>query len=564
MDPPMPKPQQEFVSVQEEDVVNSGSNTEPGSPSGVIPSRFHPSNKSTASPQPSPLSQSTSAADTTAEPASSAISQPQLPAPGNDPKNDAPRKLSDSPQNRAMKPTTGAMAEVMQEPEAEAIPSTSSFNGNTSPDESLEKEYHTEKTGSRRADDDENYNESSGDEAQGSHGRQRSREKKHYRKVSNVSASDTDGGSATETAANGSKKPPRKLKTFEPLREKEERAKAALQSEPTVTITGPGGEKITVKKGPVHPNTNYDRTGSRCVSPNLSDSDELRDIKHAQSLALYASPIDNITPQRVIRTVLRGDYRGIQEEAKAKKRKLRTYFVATDISEEAAYALEWTIGTVLRDGDTLLAIYAVNKDTGTGETGDPERIDGLELSEGALAMQDTTATMEKMTSEAPQPPVSPPASGGGALAAIGFGPKARRDSDRGSKDSRVRTKGEAERLHAIDVISETCINFLRKTRLQVRVTVEVISCKSPRHMITEAIDYFEPTLVILGSRGRGALKGTLLGSFSNYLVAKSSIPVMVARKKLKGRKAKNVNPTVRLANNLVPTTDSRLTRARID
>ncbi|KAL9013720.1 MAG: hypothetical protein Q9173_001601 [Seirophora scorigena] len=563
MDPKTPKPQQEPLPVQEEDVVHSDSNNEPGSHSDLVLSRPHQNNKSTVSPQPSPLSQSTSAADTTTESASSAIylrTEPQLSDPEGDPNSNAPRRLSDPPPDEATKPRTGAVAAVIQEQEPDTVPPTS-FNGNTSPDEGLEKEYHTEKRRSRRTDSDEDYNESSGDEDQGSRGRQRSREKKHYRTVSDVSASDTDGGSATE-AASGRKKPPRKLKTFEPLREKKERAKAALESEPTVTITGPGGEKITVKKGPVHPDTNYDRIGSRGVSP---DSEELRDIKHAQSLALYASPIDNITPHRVIRTVLRGDYRGIQKEAKAKKRKLRTYFVATDISEEAAYALEWTIGTVLRDGDTLLAIYAVNKDTGTGETGDPERIDGLELSEGALAMQDTTATMEKMTSEAPQPPVSTPASGGGgALAAIGLGPKAGRDSDRGSKDSRFRTKGEAERLHAIDVISETCINFLRKTRLQVRVTVEVISCKSPRHMITEAIDYFEPTLVILGSRGRGALKGTLLGSFSNYLVAKSSIPVMVARKKLKGRKATNVNPAVRLANNLVPTTDSRLTRARID
>lgn len=262
-------------------------------------------------------------------------------------------------------------------------------------------------------------------------------------------------------------------------------AGARAASEPTVTITGPGGEKITVKKGPVHPNTNYDRAGSRGVSPNLSDSEELRDIKHAQSLVIWASPIDNSIPQRVIRTILRGDYRDVHEQAKFKKRKLRTYFVATDISEEAAYALEWTIGTVLRDGDTLLAIYAVNEETGTGKTGDPERIGELELSEGAMAMRDTTATMEKMTSEAPQPPVSPP--GSSALAAIGFGTRARRDSDRGSKDSRARTKGDTERLHAIDVISETCMNFLRKTRLQARVTVEVISCKSPRHMITEAV-----------------------------------------------------------------------------
>src|SRR5690606_26903458 len=32
------------------------------------------------------------------------------------------------------------------------------------------------------------------------------------------------------------------------------------------------------------------------------------------------------------------------------------------LSSEAAYALEWTIGTVLRDGDTLLAISAMEED----------------------------------------------------------------------------------------------------------------------------------------------------------------------------------------------------------
>jgi len=52
-------------------------------------------------------------------------------------------------------------------------------------------------------------------------------------------------------------------------------------------------------------------------------------------------------------------------------------------------------------------------------------------------------------------------------------------------------------------------------------------------MITEVIDFLSPTLVIIGSRGRSAVKGVLLGSFSNYLVTKSSVPVMVARKKLR-------------------------------
>ncbi|KAL8710316.1 MAG: hypothetical protein Q9220_005086 [cf. Caloplaca sp. 1 TL-2023] len=519
-------------------------------------------------PQPSPLSQSISAGETTSEApldvdlgAQNQVIESSAKSVQDDPElQEASTGSKQPPQVDDGRQRRGSMAAVMQGREPDPIPGAihSSTSGRDSPHMHLEKDYHKEKRKGSESGSGPEAEGNSGDEHSGSRGRQKGREKKEYRRDSTVSASDTDGGS---TKGSEVKQPaPRKLKTFEPLREKQERAKST--SEPIVTITGPGGEKINVKKGPVHPNTNYDRIGSRGVSPNLSDSEEMRDIKHAQSLAIYTSPIDNITPRRVIRTILRGDYRGIQEQAKAKKRKLRTYFVATDLSEEAAYALEWTIGTVLRDGDTLLAIYAVNEETGTGKTGDPERIDGLELSEGAMAMQDTTATMERMTSETPRPTTSPP--GSAALAAIGFGNRARRDSDRGSKESRVRSKGDAERLHAIDMIGETCITFLRKTRLQVRVTVEVISCKSPRHMITEAIDFFEPTLVILGSRGRGALKGTLLGSFSNYLVAKSSIPVMVARKRLRGRKAKNVNPTVRLANNLIPTTDSRLTRARID
>lgn len=61
-------------------------------------------------------------------------------------------------------------------------------------------------------------------------------------------------------------------------------------------------------------------------------------------------------------------------------------------------------------------------------------------------------------------------------------------------------------------------------------------------------------MVVLGSRGRSALKGVLLGSFSNYLVTKSSVPVMVARKKLK--KHAKYKPSVaggglRLSNNLL-------------
>ena len=86
---------------------------------------------------------------------------------------------------------------------------------------------------------------------------------------------------------------------------------------------------------------------------------------------------------------------------------------------------------------------------------------------------------------------------------------------------------------------------------------------------TAQIDFLEPTLVILGSRGRSALKGVLLGSFSNYLVTKSSVPVMVARKKLrKHSKSGGLKQHMRFSNVLSePGTSilgSRLIGARID
>ena len=146
--------------------------------------------------------------------------------------------------------------------------------------------------------------------------------------------------------------------------------------------------------------------------------------------------------------------------------------MATDLSGEAAYALEWTIGTVLRDGDTLLAVYAVDEEVGTGKMGD-----SLPIGDGAKAMQDTTAVMEKMTV----------ASQKGPLSKATLRPGSRKSSAAASTDSRSRSNADQERAHAIETLSETCIRFLRKTKLQVRVAIEVIHCKSPKYMVTEAV-----------------------------------------------------------------------------
>lgn len=272
------------------------------------------------------------------------------------------------------------------------------------------------------------------------------------------------------------------------------RQKVRSLLEPTVTITGPGGERISNRKSGVHPNTNYDRSVSRSQSPGNSDSEELDDIRRAQSLSIRPSSIDSSVPHRVIRTILRGDFARMQREAGEGIRRLRTYLVATDLSGEAAYALEWTIGTVLRDGDTLLAIYAVDEEVGTGKGGDADSTQSLPIGEGAKSIQDTTAMIERMTllsQHSPSISASPSPMIGSSLKT-----GSRNDSSAGSADSRYLSKAEQERLHAIEGISQTCIKFLRKTKLQVRIAIEVIHCKSPKYMITEAVRTFHQSFGI--------------------------------------------------------------------
>lgn len=230
--------------------------------------------------------------------------------------------------------------------------------------------------------------------------------------------------------------------------------------------------------------------------------------------------------------------------------------MATDLSDESVYALEWTIGTILRDGDTLFAVYAVDEEVGTGKDAElGAGVQSVQIGEGAKAMQDSAAIVGSQTEKTA---ISAATSFLPHVLAARLGTS---ESRSGSVDTRGLSKAELERIHAVEKISQTCIKLLRKTMLQVRVAVEVIHCKSPKHMITEAIDGLEPTLVVLGSRGRSALKGVLLGSFSNYLVAKSSVPVMVARKKLR-KHAKYKNTHIRLSNNL--TTPRKLAFAKVD
>jgi nucleotide-binding universal stress UspA family protein len=185
----------------------------------------------------------------------------------------------------------------------------------------------------------------------------------------------------------------------------------------------------------------------------------------------------------------------MQREAQDNQRRVRKYLVATDLSEEAAHALEWTIGTVLRDGDTLLAIYCV--DEGLGII--PNEASGDEqIKEQAVAIAASTKPSASTPVLGPVHSPSP----------LGPGPRfGSTSSATSSPMGRERSKAEQERYRAVQDITDRVSKLLRKTKLQVKVVIEVIHCKSPKHLITEVIDYISPTLVILGSRGRSALKG---------------------------------------------------------
>lgn len=343
------------------------------------------------------------------------------------------------------------------------------------------------------------------------------------------------------------------LSLFNELQEEEE------LNGPVVTHRGANGRRTVLSPGPrksgVHPNTSYDHNGSALNTPVGSDEEaDLSDIKQAQNLSIHMSSVDASIPDRAIRTIIRGDFPRLQQEAEEGFRRQRSYLVATDLSEESVYALEWTIGTILRDGDTLFAVYAVADENASGV----DFSTGVQIGDGAKVIRHTADVVGKQTEKTAMKYQASSSLFPNALAAY-FGTDSKANSRNTSVDSRALSRAEQERSRAIEDISNTCVRLLRKTMLQVRVAVEVIHCKSPKHLLTEAIDGLEPTLVILGSRGRSAIKGVLLGSFSNYLVTKSSVPVMVARKKLKKHTKKT---HIRLSNNL--TTPRGLAGAKID
>jgi nucleotide-binding universal stress UspA family protein len=226
---------------------------------------------------------------------------------------------------------------------------------------------------------------------------------------------------------------------------------------------------------------------------------DLDDIKKAQNLSFsMTNIISHPEAHRAIRIINRGQCNkpGMLHEERQRK-----YLVATDLSDESAHALEWAIGTVLRDGDTLLAIYCVDEETGI------EFEDGY-VPDEPKAMREQAAAISSVAASRSMPSMTQLAESrkGSILHAFrestGTPIPSPASSPRGD-----RSKAELERHRAVEDITNRVLRLLRKTQLQVRVIVEVLHCKNPKHLITEVIDLVDPTLVVIGSRGRSALKG---------------------------------------------------------
>jgi hypothetical protein len=274
--------------------------------------------------------------------------------------------------------------------------------------------------------------------------------------------------------------------------------------DPAITGIDIDGKPAYPKRTGVHPHTSFDvEEDSGMVSPNDSAEEDMADdIVKAQSLSLRISRTNSDPSKcRCMRTVLRGDYGKIEEEAKSGLRRQRLYLVATDLSEEAAYALEWTIGTVLRDGDTLFAVYAMDISDVGGDSADAYSISSTNNTEqqsaptsgdGAKLMGDTfkmvrvlSNTVEKTVSAEPST-LDPKIPNRFDISSSRHSSVARFGSF-SSPDVGGMGRGERERIKAVESITDRVVHLLRKTKLQVRVIIDVLHSKSPRHIITEVV-----------------------------------------------------------------------------
>ena len=118
------------------------------------------------------------------------------------------------------------------------------------------------------------------------------------------------------------------------------------------------GVNVIVPPEPYFPSSSdYSGHGNSGSLKGKKSVKRRKSTRHHEPLPLHTSrPI--FQRDRCTIVLTQGD-----PEAKRGQRKLRTYVVASDMSEESRYAVEWGIGTVLRDGDELMIVNIVENES---------------------------------------------------------------------------------------------------------------------------------------------------------------------------------------------------------
>ncbi|ORZ21464.1 hypothetical protein BCR42DRAFT_321627 [Absidia repens] len=148
----------------------------------------------------------------------------------------------------------------------------------------------------------------------------------------------------------------------------------------------------------------------------------------------------------------------------------RHYLIACDFSHESLHAMEWTMGTMLRDHDTLHIVTVANRD------------DTPDLAEESALML------------------------------------------------------ENEMDHILNGVIDEAKKRLSRMMLYDIKLVFYSMAGQVKDVLEQLIQTLPLTMVVCGSRGRGTMKGMLMGSVSTFLVHQSPVPVAVIRPQKKRKK----------------------------
>lgn len=239
------------------------------------------------------------------------------------------------------------------------------------------------------------------------------------------------------------------------------------------------GKLSETKPARVAPKSGIARARSPAALSAHGDDDA--ELQRAKELVLRTSPMDETVTDRSVKMIIRGEwaaFQDVEDEQTEFRHEPRLYLVCSDLSSEASHALEWTVGTLLKDGDTLLVISAIEDETVPRHNPQEEPTTEIKL-ESAKAAEQATATMEALTRQTTNQE--------GSTDELKPKVASMKDARSLSRGSRPRSKRDVDRAHAVEKLEQDFLKFVRKTSLQVRTMIEVLHCRSPRHLILNAV-----------------------------------------------------------------------------